>query len=45
MKMPKDALLLLRGVCCGSHSSQKGHVCVNEKKCDSQLGGRGVAGE
>ena len=46
MKMSKDDRLLpllpSRGVCCGSHSSQKGQVCVNEKKCDSQLGGRGV---
>ena len=43
--MTDDALLPLRGVCCGSHSSQKGQVCVNEKKCDSQLGGRGGGGE
>ena len=42
--MTDDALLPLRGVCCGSHSSQKGQVCVNEKKCDSQLGGRGGGG-
>ena len=42
--MTDDALLPLRGVCCGSHSSQKGQVCVNENKCDSQLGGRGGGG-
>ena len=41
-KMTDDALLPSRVVCCESHSSQKGQVCVNEKKCDSQLGGRGV---
>ena len=42
--MTDDALLPLRGVCCGSHSSQKGQVCVNEKTCDSQLGGRAGGG-
>ena len=39
--MTDDAFLPSRGVCCGSHSSPKGQVCVNEKKCDSQLAGVG----
>ena len=42
--MTDDALLPSRGFCCESHSSQKRQVCVNENKCDSQLGGRGGGG-